>query len=145
MEYDKIIKTLRIHYFAMLAVVSAMILFLEVCFGEKPGTVLPETMYIIQVFVILFTLTFISVAIKGFTWRLEKAKGLSEELFLSKFVKSSVLRTNLLFIVIAVNAMAYCMIGYDGALYCGLLGLGAMIYSYPTKRVLELFLNNKEK
>lgn len=145
MEYDKIIKTLRIHYFAMLAVVLAMILFLEVCFGEKPEAVLPETMYIIQVFVILFTLIFISVAIKGFTWRLEKAKGLSEELFLPKFVKSSVLRTNLLFIVIAVNAMAYCMIGYDGALYCGLLGLGAMIYSYPTKRVLELFLNNKEK
>ena len=145
MEYDKIIKTLRIHYFAMLAVVSAMILFLEVRFGKKPEAVLPETMYIIQVFVILFTLIFISVAIKGFTWRLEKAKGLSEELFLSKFVKSSVLRTNLLFIVIAVNAMAYCMIGYDGALYCGLLGLGAMIYSYPTKRVLELFLNNKEK
>ena len=145
MEYEKIIKTLRIHYFAMLAIVSAITLFLEVRFGEKPETILPEAMYIIQVFVVLFTLIFISVAIKGFTWRLEKAKGLSEKLFLPRFVKSSVLRTNLLFIVIAVNAMAYCMIGYEGALYCGLLGLGAMIYSYPTKRVLEIYLSNREK
>ena len=142
---NKIIKTLRIHYFAVLAVVFVMILFLEQCFKEKIDVVLPESMYIIQVFVIMLTLIFIFLAIKGFTWYLEKAKRLSEETFIAKFVKASMRRTNLLFCVLAANAIVYCMIGYEGALYCGLLGLGAMIYSYPTKRVLEQYLSDKEK
>ena len=133
------------HYFAILALVLVLILFLELCFKEKVDVVLPEAMYIIQVFVVLFTLIFISVAIKGFTWNLERAKGLAEERFVVKFVRSSMYRTSFLFCVLAVNAIAYCMIGYEGALYCGLLGLGAMVYSFPTKRVLEQYLNDREK
>ena len=145
MENDKIIKRLRIHYFAMLAVVLVMILFLKLYFKESAAGVLPETMYIVQVFVIMFTLIAISVAIKGFTWYLERVKELPEELFVAKFFKGCIHRTNFLFCVLAVNAIAYCMIGYEGALYCGLLGLGAMIYSFPTKRDLELYLNDREK
>lgn len=133
------------HYFAILALVLVLILFLELCFKEKVDVVLPEAMYIIQVFVVLFTLIFISVAIKGFTWNLERAKELPEERFVAKFFKGCIHRTNFLFCVLAVNAIAYCMIGYEGALYCGLLGLGAMVYSFPTKRVLELYLNDREK
>lgn len=141
---NKIIKTLRIHYFAMLAVVCAMIAFLELRFEEKLTFALPDAMYITQVFVIMFTLIFISVAIIGFTKSLEKAKGLSKEDAMVLFLRKGMQRTNLLFCVLAVNAMAYCIIGYEGALYCGLVALGAMIYSFPTKRVLDEFLIDKE-
>ena len=79
------------------------------------------------------------------TKSLEKAKGLSKEDAMVLFQREGMQRTNLLFCVLAVNAMAYCMIGYEGALYCGLVALGAMIYSYPTKRVLEQYLSDKEK
>lgn len=140
---NKIIKKLRIHYFALLAVVCAMVVFFELCFKEKPA-VAPDAMYMIQVFVIMFTLIFISVAIVGFTKSLEKAKGLSKEDAMVLFLRKGMQRTNLLFCVLAVNAMAYCMIGYEGALYCGLVALGAMIYSFPAKRVLDEFLIDKE-
>ena len=110
---NKIIKTLRTHYFAMLAVVCAMIAFLELLFEEKLTFALPDAMYIIQVFVIMFTLIFISVAIIGFTKSLEKAKGLSKEDAMVLFQREGMQRTNLLFCVLAVNAMTYCMIGYE--------------------------------
>ena len=140
---NKIIKKLRIHYFALLAAVCAMVVFFELCFKEKPA-VTPDAMYMIQVFVIMFTLIFISVAIVGFTKSLEKAKGLSKEAAAVVFLKKGMHRIYFLFCVLAVNAAAYCILDYEGALYCGLITLGAVIYSFPTERVLDEFLNDKE-
>ena len=147
MNKDNVIKSLKRHYYAMLAVVLATLLVFE--FGLKEGLLIenvsPSALYVIQVFAIMFTVVFIPLAIVGFTKSIEKAMSLPQEAFFLKFLKRGMRRINLLAAVLAVNIVVYYRFGYDGAMYCGLLGLGAMIYSFPTKNVLEQYLGEAEK
>ena len=147
MNKDNIIKSLKRHYYAMLAVVLVTLLVFE--FGLKKGLLIenvsPSALYVIQVFAIMFTVVFIPLAIVGFTKSIEKAMSLPQEAFFLKFLKRGMRRINLLAAVLAVNIVVYYRFGYDGAMYCGLLGLGAMIYSFPTKNVLEQYLGEAEK
>ena len=145
MNNEKIIGILRKHYFAMLAVLLIMVLTCEFGFKEPLPVVTPTAMYIIQVFAVMFTVALIPFAVVGFTKAMEKAKGLSRDAFVVKFLQKSMRRVNLLVTVVAVNVLVYYRLGYDGALYCGLLGLGAMIYSFPVKNVLEQYLKGPEK
>ena len=146
MNKDNVIKSLRRHYCSMLAVVIVTLLVFE--FGLKDGLLIedvsPSALYVIQVFAIMFTVVFIPLAIVSFTKAVEKAKGLPEEDFLMTFLKRGLRRINLLSTVLAVNLLVYYRFGYEGAMYCGLLGLGAMLYSFPTRMVLEQYLENKE-
>jgi hypothetical protein len=91
----------------------------------------------------MLTVVLIPLAIKGFTASLEKSKGLPEADFLNLFCKKSLQRIFLLFIVVVLNEFVYYALGYESALYCGVLGFGAMIYSFPTKMVLEQYLAEK--
>lgn len=147
MNKDNVIKSLKRHYYAMLAVVLVTLLVFE--FGLKKGLLIenvsPSALYVIQVFAIMFTVVFIPLAIVGFTKSIEKAMSLPQEAFFLKFLKRGMRRINLLAAVLAVNIVVYYRFGYDGAMYCGLLGLGAMIYSFPTKNVLEQYLGEAEK
>lgn len=147
MNKDNVIKSLKRHYYAMFAVILITLLAFE--FGLKDGlfieNVSPNALYVIQVFAIMFTVVFIPLAIVGFTKSIEKAMNLPQEAFFMKFLKRGMRRINLLAAVMAVNILVYYRFGYDGALYCGLLGLGAMVYSFPTKNVLEQYLNGKKK
>lgn len=147
MNKDNVIKSLKRHYYAMLAVVLVTLLVFE--FGLKEGLLIenvsPSALYVIQVFAIMFTVVFIPLAIVGFTKSIEKAMSLPQEAFFLKFLKRGMRRINLLAAVLAVNIVVYYRFGYDGAMYCGLLGLGAMIYSFPTKNVLEQYLGEAEK
>ena len=147
MNKDNVIKSLKRHYFSMFAVILITLLTFE--FALKDGLLIENVsasaLYIIQVFAIMFTVVFIPLAIVGFTKSIEKAKGLPEDAFFLKFLKRGILRIDLLSAVLAVNILVYYRFGYDGALYCGLLGLGAMIYSFPTKAVLEQYMCDNEK
>ena len=148
MGKNGIIKSLRINYIAAIVSALAVLLAFECGWLEKgalTNVLSSNEMYVVQVVIIMLTIMFIPLAIKGFTRSLEKAKNLSEDAFLVVFCKKSLQRIFLLFLVLVVNEFAYYGLGYDSALYCGLLGLGSMIYSFPTKMVLEQYLGEKEK
>ena len=148
MGKNSIIKALRINYLAALVAALVVLLAFEcgwLAEGVLLDTVSPTTVYVSQVAVVMCTVVLIPLAIKGFTRALVKAKGMSEDAFLVVFCKKSLQRMFLLFVVLVLNEFAYYGLAYDGALYCGLLGLGAMIYSYPTKNVLEQYLGEAEK
>ena len=148
MEKNAIIKSLRINYFVSLVAVLVVLLAFELGVVQKGvlNEVISSTaVYLIQVSAVMLTVVLIPLAIKGFTASLEKSKGLPEADFLKLFCKRSLQRIFLLFIVIVLNEFVYYALGYEGALYCGVLGFGAMIYSFPTKMVLEQYLAEKEK
>lgn len=148
MEKNAIIKSLRINYAVSFAAAIIVLLAFECGFLEKGAllnVVSAGTMYAVEVVTIMVTVLLIPLAVKGFTRSLEKAKTLPVEEFLKVFCKKSLQRIFLLFIVVLVNEFAYYGLNYDGALYCGLLGFGSMIYSFPTRMVLEQYLGgNKE-
>ena len=50
----------------------------------------------------------------------------------------------LLFIAIVVNIFVYYGIEYNGALYCAIISFGALLYSYPTGKVLDEYQNGNE-
>lgn len=142
-----ILKSLRINYFVSLAAAVVVLLAFELGFLEKGAlaTVASSTaVYLMQVVTVMLTVLFIPLAIKGFTKSLSKAQNLSKDEFLRLFMKKSLQRIFLLFIVIIVSEFVYYGLGYNGALYCGLLGFGSMIYSFPTRMVLEQFINGEK-
>lgn len=148
MDKSVILKSLRINYFVALVAALMVPISFELGFIEKGVLVniLSSTgMYVAQVVVIMLTVVLVPLAIKGFTRSLEKARNLPEGDVLKVFSKKSIQRISLLFIVMVVNGFAYYGLDYSEALYCGLFGLGSMIYSFPTKMVLEQYLCDKEK
>lgn len=147
MNKNAIIKSLRISYVVSLIAALAVVLAFEFDLIEEGAfaKLLSSTMvYALQVVTVMLTVILIPLAVKGFTKSLEKAKALSEYKFTKLFFKKSLIRMFLLFIVILVNIFVYYGLGYNGALYCGLFGLGSMIYSFPTKMVFEHYFGEKE-
>jgi hypothetical protein len=57
--------------------------------------------------------------------------------FLKLYGKWSLTRMFLLFIALVANIFVYYGIEYDGAMYCAILSFGALIYSYPTGKVID--------
>lgn len=138
---------MRINYIVAFIAALAVLLSFELGFVEKGAlakVISSTAMYVLQVVVIMLTVILIPLAMKSFTKSLEKAKKMSEDAFLVVFSKKSLQRIFLLFVVVVVNEFAYYGLDYEGALYCGLLGFGSMIYSFPTRMVLEQFLSDKE-
>lgn len=138
---------MRINYIVAFIAALAVLLAFELGFVEKGAlakAISSTAMYVLQVVVIMLTVILIPLAMKSFTKSLEKAKKMSEDAFLVVFSKKSLQRIFLLFVVVVVNEFAYYGLDYEGALYCGLLGFGSMIYSFPTRMVLEQFLSDKE-
>lgn len=148
MEKNKVLNSLRINYAVSLVAALLVLLAFELDFIEKGAlvkVVSSTAMYVMQVVTVMLTVILIPLAIKGFTRSLEKAKGMPEACLINLFCKKSLQRIFLLFIVIIVNEFAYYGLGYDSALYCALLGLGSMIYSFPTRMVLEQYLAAEDK
>ena len=143
MENKDIIKSLRInHFFSLFAAVIAICSF-EVGLLSKGALALAVSataVYVIQVAVVMLTVLLVPFAIKSFTNSLNKKVGQGEEDYLKLFVKKSVQRIFILFIVLLLNVFVYYGVEYEGSLYCGILALGSLIYSFPTKHVLEQYL-----
>lgn len=146
MNKENILKSLRINY----AVAFIATLIIVVAFesgllakGLLANFVSSSIYYMLQVATIMLTVILIPLAIRGFTNSIAKVDGMDEASVLKLYCKKSLQRIFLLFIVIVINEFAYYGLGYDGALYCGLFGYGSMIYSYPTRMVMEQFLQGK--
>ena len=146
MNKDKILKSLRINY--TVAFIATLFVIIAFETGLIPKSLLANiisstTFYALQVATIILTIILIPLAIKGFTNSIAKAGTMDNDAALNLYCKKSIQRIFLLFIVIIINEFAYYGIGYDGSLYCGLFGFGAMIYSFPTQMVMEQFMQGK--
>lgn len=147
MEKNAVIKSLRINYFVSLVAALLVLMAFELGFIEKGAlvNVMSSTgMYIVQVVTVMLTVIFIPWAIKGFTKSMAKAKGMPEADIIKLFGKKGLQRIFLLFVVVLMNEFVYYGLGYESALYCGLLGFGSMIYSFPTKMVLEQCIKRED-
>ncbi|MBO7302043.1 MAG: hypothetical protein J6U58_04970 [Bacteroidaceae bacterium] len=146
MNKENILKSLRINYTVAFVATLIIIAAFECGFIEKGAlaNIISSTMfYALQVVVIMLTVILIPIAIKGFTNSMTKVKDMDSDNALKLYCKKSLQRIFLLFIVIVINEFAYYGMGYEGSLYCGLFGFGSMIYSFPTKMVMEEFLQGK--
>ncbi len=104
-----------------------------------------QDIYYVEVSAIMVTIAIIPFAIKGFSRSMKKAAGLDNITILKLYGKKSIQRMFLLFIALVVNIFVYYGIKYDGSLYCGIVSLGALIYSYPTENVLNEYLDSKKQ
>ena len=148
MEKKDIIKALRVnHIFSLLSAIIAIVVFETgiLTEGALANAVSDTVVYVIQVSVVMATVLLVPLAIKGFTGSLNKKVGCSEEDYLKFFVKKSVQRIFILFIVLLLNIFVYYGVGYEGALYCGILALGSLIYSFPTLQVLNQYLEKNSE
>lgn len=148
MNNNEILKLLRINYiFSILAALMVIVVFeTGVVAKDTLGDLLSSTWtYILQVTAVMVTVLFIPLAIKGFTNNLNKALGCSDEEFRKLFAKKSIQRIFLIFIALLLNIFIYYGIGYNGSLYCGLFAFGALLYSYPTRMVLNDYLEQNSQ
>ena len=148
MEKKSIIKSLRVnHLFSVFAAMIAVAAF-ELGLikeGVLPNVLSSTSIYVVQVAVVMLTVLLVPFAIKGFTNSLNKNAGCKEEDYIRLFIKKSVQRIFTLFIVLLLNIFVYYGIGYEGSLYCGILALGSLIYSFPTMQVLEQYLDKNRE
>lgn len=143
MSKKEILKSLRInHAFSLFAVALVIVAFETglLVKGALAALMPVNGMYVLEVVVIMSTVLLVPYAIKGFSGALNKAIGCSEEDFLKLFARKSLQRIFILFITLLMNTFVYYGVCYDGSLYCGLLSLCALLYSFPAKQVLEGYL-----
>lgn len=143
MDKKEILKSLRInHLFSLFAAILVIVMFETgmLAKGALASVVPSGGIYVIEVVAVMLTVLLVPLAIKGFTNNLTKNLGRSEEEFLKLFARKGFQRIALLFVALLVNEFVYYGLDYTGSFYCGLLALGSLIYSYPTKMVLEEYL-----
>lgn len=143
MEKKEILKSLRInHLFSLFAAILVIVMFETgmLAKGALAAVVPSGGVYLIEVAAVMLTVLLVPLAIKGFTGTLVKRLGSSEDEFLKLFARKGFQRIALLFVALLVNEFVYYGLDYSGSFYCGLLALGSLIYSYPTRMVLEGYL-----
>lgn len=143
MDSKEILKSLRVNHIFSLFAAAIIIVAFEAGLLAKGAlaAVLPSGgVYAVQVASVMLTVLLVPLAIKGFSGSLNKALGRSEDDFLRLFAKKAFQRIVLLFAVLLANEFVYYGLGYEGALYCGLLALCSLLYSFPTRMVLEGYL-----
>lgn len=143
MQKNRILKWLRINY--AVSFVSALLVMVAFESGYLRRGLLSQLLtesdaYTVQVVAVMLTVALVPFAIKSFSRNLKKAKGVSNNEFLRLYSKNTLRRIFLLFIAVVVNEFVYYGFGYEGALYCAIIGYGALVYSFPTKHVLENYI-----
>lgn len=147
MNRENVLKGLKFNFatsiFAALIAVAAF----ETGYLTK-GALTPfideESLYYIEVSAIMLTIAIIPFALKGFSRAMAKGTSLDNMAYLKLYNKKSLQRMFLLFIALVVNIFVYYGTEYDGAMYCAILSFGALLYSYPTGKVLDEYRNKKE-
>lgn len=100
--------------------------------------------YITDVAGIMLTLLIIPVAIKGFTAQMNKAVRKKIPHLIEYYYTRSSARCSLIFFVIIANIVLYYS-GNTNALYCGMFGVAAAIYSYPIEDAIDNYLQKQEE
>ena len=149
MTRENVLKSLKINFataiFAALMAIAAF----ETGYITKGALAMLLTesdIYYIEVAGIMLTIAIIPAALKLFSRAMSKAvkNEVEKGLFIKLFYKRSLTRIMLLFIPLVANIFIYYGVKYDGAMYCAILSLGALIYSYPTGKVLDDYTNGNK-
>ncbi|MBQ5644779.1 MAG: hypothetical protein IIV04_03665 [Bacteroidaceae bacterium] len=147
MNKENVLKSLRFNFIT--SIFSAVIAIAAFETGYLTKGVLAmnlgeQDIYYIEVSAIMLTIAIVPFAIKGFSRAMNKVAGQDNITVLKLYGKKSIQRMFLLFIALVVNIFVYYGIKYDGAIYCGIVCLGALIYSYPTEKVLNDYLEGNQ-
>lgn len=147
MNRDNVLKSLKFNFatsiFATLIAIAAF----ETGYLTKGALAMnlaATDLYYIEVSTIMLTIAIIPFAIKGFSRAMKKGAGLEKNALLKLYGRRSLTRMFLLFVALVINIFIYYGIEYNGAMYCAIISFGALLYSYPTGKVLDGYLNNNE-
>ena len=147
MNRDNVLKSLRFNFATSIFAAIIAIAAFETGYLTKGALAMNLTandMYYIEVSAIMLTIAIIPFSLKGFSRAMKKGTGLETNAFLKLYGKWSLTRMFLLFIALVANIFVYYGIEYDGAMYCAILSFGALIYSYPTGKVIDEYRNGNE-
>ena len=144
MNKENVLKSLRFNFIT--SIFSAIIAMAAFETGYLTKGILAlnlseQDIYYVEVSAIMATIAIIPFALKWFSRSMGKASGLDDNALLKLYGKKSIQRMFLLFIALVINIFVYYGIEYDGAMYCAIVCLGALIYSYPTEKVLDEYLD----
>ena len=149
MNQENVLKSLRFNFIT--SIFSAIIAIAAFETGYLTKGVLAlnlseQDIYYVEVCTIMITIAIVPFALKGFSRAMKKVAGLDNIAVLKVYGKKSIQRMFMLFIALVINIFVYYGLKYDGAMYCAIVSLGALIYSYPTEKVLNEYLDgNKTK
>ena len=147
MNRDNVLKSLKFNFatsvFALIIAIAAF----ETGFLTKGALAMnltEEDMYYIEVSAIMLTIAIIPFALKGFSRAMKRGSSLDNISLLKLYSKKSLQRMFLLFIATVINIFVYYGVEYNGAMYCAIISFGALLYSYPTGKVLDEYQNGNE-
>jgi hypothetical protein len=144
MNKENVLKSLKFNFATSIFAAIIAIAAFETGYLTKGALAMnltQEDIYYIEVCSIMLTIAIIPFALKGFSRAMSKGASLGNSAFLKLYSKKSLLRMFLLFIALVINIFVYYGIEYDGAMYCAILSFGALLYSYPTGKVLDEYQN----
>ena len=143
MTTEQALKKTRINFWVHIVILAAITAVFETgVIAKNTLTMSEQTRYIVDVAAIMLTISLIPLAVKGFSAQMRKAAKEKKDELLPLFVAKSNARIALLFIVAATNLFLYYTASNNGAFYCAILGLAALVYSYPTAGTID---NNQQE
>ena len=147
MNRENVLKGLKFNFITSIFAAAIAIAAFETGYLTK-GALTPfvgkEGLYYIEVTAVMLTMAIIPLALKLFSRAMSKSTELNDTAYLKLYNKKSLQRMFLLFVSLVINIFVYYGIEYDGAMYCAILSFGALLYSYPTGKVLDGYRNNDE-
>ena len=145
MDIKKTIDKARLYYACDAALIAAFILIGEL--GGFSGIIEPGTTthYIVEVASIMITIGALPVAYKILKTQMEKAATKGTEHLVESFLRIYLPHISILVSVVYINTLLHYNGPCNGAIYCAVLGCGAIVYSFPTARMLDKYINREEK
>ena len=140
MNRENVLKSLKFNFATSIFATIIAIAAFETGYLTKGALAMNLTaddMYYIEVSTIMLTIAIIPFALKGFSRAMKKGSSLENSAFLKLYGKWSLIRIFMLFVALVINIFAYYGLEYNGAMYCAIISFGALIYSYPTGKVLD--------
>ncbi len=147
MNRENVLKSLKFNFATSIFATIIAIAAFETGYLTKGALAMNLTaddMYYIEVSTIMLTIAIIPFALKGFSRAMKKGNSLENSAFLKLYGKWSLIRIFMLFVALVINIFAYYGLEYNGAMYCAIISFGALIYSYPTGKVLDEYQNGNE-
>ena len=147
MNRENVIKPLRFNFITSVFAAIIAVAAFETGYLTKGALAMnltEEDLYYVEVCTIMLTIAIIPFALKGFSRAMKKGKDLDKVALLNLYSRRSLLRIFLLFIALVINIFVYYGTEYDGAMYCAIISFGALLYSYPTGKVLDDIQNSDE-
>ena len=145
MNRENVLKSLKFNFATSIFATIIAIAAFETGYLTKGALAMnltPEDMYYIEVSTIMLTIAIIPLALKSFSRAMKKGADLGNDALLKLYGKKSLQRMFLLFIALVTNIFVYYGTEYNGAMYCAIISFAALLYCYPTDKVLDTYLNS---